>query len=178
LKYYIPFPSAISPDWALAIVNGIATSVLVIVTALQMLEARKLRLESVRPNLSLEPAEFNLGGGFIMVKLVNGGVVARDIEIDVNYRGKQDLLCTSSLANGQRVTILMGNFPTEGGLAKIIVRYSDLYGKRHTENLSIDFDSINNAQRRVVSVTSPAEVIANQIEDLKREVSNIEKRIH
>jgi len=25
LKYYIPLPTSISPDWALAVVNGIAT---------------------------------------------------------------------------------------------------------------------------------------------------------
>jgi len=142
-----------------------------------MLEARKLRFESVRPNLSLEPAEFTIGGGFVMVKLVNGGVVARDIEIDVDYQGRKDLLCTSSIGTRQKVTIMMSNFPGAGGVAKVIVKYNDLYGKSHVENLSIDFDSINSAKRLFESVTSPYEAIAGQIEDLKREVKNIGNRI-
>jgi hypothetical protein len=173
LKYYNPIPSLISPDWALAIVTGTATVVLVIITALQMLEARKLRYESVRPNLSLEPAEFTIGGGFIMVSLVNGGVVARDLEIDVDYQGNKDLLCTSSIGANQKVTVLMGNFPEAGGNAKVAVRYHDMYGKAHTETLCIDFDTINKVKRRIVRVTNPSESIANKIEDLKSEVRGL-----
>lgn len=67
LVYYHHFQiTSFSAVWGLAIVSSIATSVLVIITALQMLEAKRLRIESVKPSLSLEPAGFVASGGFTM----------------------------------------------------------------------------------------------------------------
>lgn len=88
-QFFISENISVGSDWSL-IVTAITTSVLVVITALQMREARKVRLELVRPSLSLEPSLFNLDGGFIRLLLANTGMTARNVEINVTYKEKKE----------------------------------------------------------------------------------------
>jgi hypothetical protein len=179
LVYYHNFQiTSISAVWGLAIVSSIATSVLVIMTALQMLEARRLRIESVRPSLSLEPAGFVTSGGFTMLHLANNGNTARDVNVDVTYNEKTDLHYISSIGTSQRVPVLIDDdFTQAGGAVVVMVRYTDLYGKAHEEKLSIDFNSINKENRRYAYVRSPIDVIASKIDDLERTIDGVERTV-
>jgi uncharacterized membrane protein (UPF0136 family) len=145
-------------EWGLALINGIATTVLAAVTALQMMEARKMRAELVRPHLSLEPAYFvydtKTGAivGFNCLDLVNGGIVARDVEIDVSFKGSPNLLYVSAIGTDSRVKIWSGEALELGGVATVALRYKDLLDKRHSEVLSINIDSLNSVKRKFVPV--------------------------
>jgi hypothetical protein len=179
LVYYHHFQiTSNSADWGLAIVIPIATSVLVIITALQMLEARRLRIESVRPSLSLEPAGFVKSGGFTMLHLANNGSTARNVSIDVTYNEKTDLHYISFIGTSQRVPVLIdGDFTQAGGTVEVIVRYTDLYRKAHEEKLSIDFNSINKENRKYAYVRSHFDVIASKIDDLERTIDRVERTV-
>ena len=184
LVYYDVFKiSQLSADWALAIASILATGVLAVITALQMLEARKLRIESVRPSLSLEPANFEYGN-FRTLLLANSSNIARDVEIDVNHLGKTNLGYISSIASGQRVPILGGTFPKDGGIATAVVRYRDLNGTRHVENLSINFSSIISANRKCANILSSDDVLsttiynsANPLREIERSLKEIAHRL-
>lgn len=179
-----PLKIDLSPDWTLSIVNAIATTVLVIITALQINEAKKARIEekkaheeSAKPTLSLEPSNYVSDRNFNWVTLANSGMVAKNVEIDVKYKESIELLYISSIGTSQRVPILKGVFPDNGGIVAVQVKYNDTYDKPYSENLSIDFDSINLNKRHFTYVTSPPDFIALSIEAVASTLANTLSRI-
>jgi len=148
----------LGPEWGLAVINGVATTVLVFVTTVHMLEVKKLRSELVRPHLSLEPKYFVYDSktgaitGFNCLNLVNSGVVARDMEIDISLKEKTDYLYVASIGTNDRVQIWSGQ-PTElGNVINVTIRCSDSYNRRYLEILRIDISSLNAAKRKFVPV--------------------------
>ena len=142
--------------WIMA--SGIATIAFTAVAVVNMIELRRSRMELVHPRLSLEPAFFEYDiktgdiTGFTCLNLVNGGTVARDIEIDFSCEGKTDFLYTSSLGTDDRVQIWAGKFSELGGSPIVDVKYKNMYNKALREVLSINIKSINSAKRRIVPV--------------------------
>jgi hypothetical protein len=147
----------------LAIVNGVATAMLAIVATMNGIEAKKVRSELVRPRLALEPTFFEYDTktgepvGFNCLSLVNGGTVARDVEIDVNYSGKSSFLYNSSVGMNDRVQIWSGKSTELGGNIVVAVRYKDMYNKSLQEVLSINIDSLNVSKRKFAPVHKHAE---------------------
>jgi hypothetical protein len=147
----------------LAIVNGVATAMLAIVAAMNGIEARRVRSEVVRPHLALEPTFFEYDAktgepvGFNVLSLVNGGTVARDVEIDVHYDGKSSLLYNSSVGMNDRVQIWSGKSTELGGNIVVGVKYKDMYNKSLQEVLSINIDSLNVSKRKFAPVHKHAE---------------------
>lgn len=172
---------SLGAEWSLALVNGIVTTVLVAISALHMLEARRIRYEAVKPIMSLQPAMYLAGGAsFLLLHLVNGGVVARDVEIDTFYRGNRSSLYVSSMGTGERSPILhapdRSSFPESGGIVKVRVKYKDTYGKKHIQDLSLDFDSLVEVGRQISYILSPFDVIAGSLRDIERELRSIRRR--
>jgi hypothetical protein len=151
-----PLPNLTTTD-QLAIVNGIATATLAIVAAMNGIEAKKVRSELVRPRLALEPTyyEYDKTGelvGFNCLNLVNGGTVARDVEIDISYKGKSSFLYNCSIGTNSRVQIWNGRSSELGGSITVAVRYKNMYNKSLQEVLSLNIDSLNAAKRKFVPV--------------------------
>lgn len=150
--------TGLGPEWGLAFINGIATTVLVDVTTIQMMEAKKLRSELVRPHLSLEPKYFVYDSktgaitGFNCLNLVNSGVVARDVEVDVSLKEKNDFLYVASIGTNDRVQIWSGQPVELGNVINVEIRCSDSYNRRHQEALRIDISSLSAAKRKFVPV--------------------------
>lgn len=142
-----------------------------------MLEARRTRLESVKPNLSLQPAEYLYGGGFGALHLVNSGGVARNAEIDVVHKKKKRAFFISSIGSGERVPVLSGSFPSERGVVRVHVKCGDSYGLRHQDELSIDFDSLETASRKIAYILSPLDLIVRKLEGIKDRLSDIESKL-
>jgi hypothetical protein len=142
----------------LAIVNGVATATLAIVAAMNGIEAKKVRSELVRPRLALEPTFFEYDTktgepvGFNCLSLVNGGTVARDVEIDVYCNGKSSFLYNSSIGMDDRVQIWNGNYRELSGDIVVTVKYKNMYNKSLQEVLSISIDSLNASKRKIVPV--------------------------
>jgi hypothetical protein len=154
--------------WVVA--ESVATIVFTAVAVVNMIELRRSRLELVHPRLSLEPAFFEYDvktgniTGFSSLNLVNGGTVARDIEIDFSCQGKTDFLYTSSLGTDDRVQIWTGKFAELGNNAIVDVKYRDMYNQALHEVLSINIESINSKKRRIVPVHSKAKVVTDRVE--------------
>jgi hypothetical protein len=147
----------ISEGTALSIINGVATTVLAAVAAVNMMESKKVRGEMVRPHLSLEPSffEYDTHGlirGFSTLNLVNGGTVARDVEIDVSIKDRQTLLYSSSIGLSQSVQIWSGQPGELGGNIVVVVKYKNMYNKSLQEILSIDIDALNKAKRKFIPI--------------------------
>jgi len=155
VSYYLYVQLGISTgsQVVLSIVNGIATSVLAFVAFMNMREARRGRSEMVRPHLSLEPSfyEYDSQGqirGFNCLNLVNGGAVARDVEIDITIKDRTNLFYTSSIGTSDRVQIWSGQSDELGGNIIVSVKYKNMFNKSLVEVLSINMDSIKSAQRK------------------------------
>jgi hypothetical protein len=142
----------------LAIVNGVATAMLAIVATMNGIEAKKVRSELVRPRLALEPTFFEYDTetgepvGFNCLSLVNGGTVARDVEIDIYINGKSSFLYNSSIGMNDRVQIWNGKSREVGGNIVVTVKYKNMYNKSLQEVLSINIDSLNASKRKFVPV--------------------------
>jgi len=147
----------------LAIVNGVATAMLAIVATMNGIEAKKVRSELVRPRLALEPTYFEYDTktgeivGFNCLNLVNGGIVARDVEIDFSCKGKSSFLYASSIGTNDRVQIWSGQSSELGGNITVAVKYKNMYNKSLQEVLTINIDSVNAAKRKFVPVHSTYE---------------------
>lgn len=159
--YYSGLPEAlarIDANWAIALINCIATAALASVAFINMTESKKVRAELVRPRLALEPSyyEYDMKTGEIIgfncLNLVNGGAVARDIEIDVTNGNKPSFLYASSIGTNDRIQILSGKSSDLGGVINVTVRYRNMYNKLLEEVLSLDLESINKAKRKLVPV--------------------------
>ena len=148
----------LSTNDKLSIVNGIATATLAAVATLNVIEARIVRSEVVRPRLALEPTYFEYDKktgelvGFNCLTLVNGGTIARDVEIDVSCKGKTSFLYNSSVGTNSRVQIWSGEYNELGGNIVVAVRYKNIYNKSLEEVLSINIDSLISAKRKFVPV--------------------------
>jgi hypothetical protein len=147
----------ITEGTALSIINGVATAALATVATINMLESKKVRGEMVRPHLSLEPSffEYDKDGqirGFNCLNLVNGGTVARDVEIDISFRNKSSLLYTSSIGTTERVQIWNGQPDELGGNIVVAIRYKNMFNKNLQEVLSINIDALNSAKRKFVPI--------------------------
>ena len=142
--------------WVVA--ESVATIVFTAVAVVNMVELRRSRMELVHPRLSLEPAFFEYDTktgditGFSSLNLVNGGTVARDIEIDFSCEGKTDFLYASSLGTDDRVQIWTGKFAELGNNTTVVVKYRDMYNQALHEVLSINIESINSKKRRIAPV--------------------------
>ncbi|MFB3888560.1 MAG: hypothetical protein ACE14S_03650 [Candidatus Bathyarchaeia archaeon] len=143
------------------VVNGAATIVLAAVATMNGLEAKKVRSEMVRPRLALEPLYFEYDTktgeiiGFTCLNLVNGGTVARDVEIDFCYKDKCTALYASSVGTNDRVQIWNGQFSELGGNITVAIKYKNMFNKNLQEVLSINIDSIKQAKRKFVPVLNP-----------------------
>ena len=140
------------------VVNGIATITLAAVATVNGIEAKKVRSELVRPRLALEPMYFEYDTktgeivGFNCLNLVNGGTVARDVEIDFCCGDRCNALYASSIGTNDRVQVWSGRFTELGGNITVAVKYKNLYNKSLQEDLTINIDSINKAKRKFAPV--------------------------
>jgi hypothetical protein len=131
--------SSIYAAWASVIIAG----VLAIITFLQMREAKKIRLESGRPALSLMPRRWVAGGPFLMLFLVNNGGLARNVEVDATYAGEKRSMYIMSLAENDMLRIVENcdELSKKGG--KLVqVNYRDAYDKKHQDDMEVDFNKL------------------------------------
>jgi hypothetical protein len=162
LQAYAPFLSGLTTlekaSIVLGIINGLATIALTLVAYTNMRESKKVRSEMVRPHLALEPTLFEYDPttgeiiGFNCLNLVNGGTVARDVEIDLSCRGISSLYYTSSIGTSDRVKIWSGQFNELGGNIEVAVRYKNMFNKNIQEVLSINIDSLKVSKRKLLAL--------------------------
>jgi len=144
------------------VINGLATVAFALVATVNMLELKKQRSEMVRPHLALEPAFFEYDMktgdiiGFTCLNLLNGGTIARDVEIDFCCSGKCTALYAASVGTNDRVQIWNGRFSELGNNVTAKVRYKNMFDKSLEEVFTINIDSIKKAQRKFVPVLNPS----------------------
>ncbi|HYA78670.1 MAG TPA: hypothetical protein VEF91_08145 [Verrucomicrobiae bacterium] len=152
-----PTPAYLNATTVLAIVNGVATAALAAVAYVNMNESKKVRSEMVRPHLSLEPSFFEYDSvgeivGFNCLNLVNGGTVARDVEIDISVKEKSSLFYACSIGTSERVQVWNGKPDQLGGNVIVAVKYKNIFNKSLQEVLSINIDSLNATKRKFAPI--------------------------
>jgi hypothetical protein len=154
--------SAAEQTLLFTVINLIATVIFALVATINMLESKKVRGEMVRPHLALEPAFFEYDMktgdivGFTCLNLLNGGTVARDVEIDFCCSGKCTALYAASVGTNDRVQIWNGRFSELGSNVTTKVRYKNMFDKSLEEVFTINIDSIRKANRKFVPVLNSA----------------------
>jgi len=108
-----------------------------------------LRLESVKPALSLEPGEYLIGGEFMLLYLVNDGGTARDVRIDVSYENTKESHFVPSISKDEKCIVIQNasDLHKRGSQVNVCASYKDAYGKKHSESLSIDFGKLKKEGR-------------------------------
>jgi len=153
----------LAPVWVLVIaLAGIA--VLIVLASFQVIETRKLRLELVKPSLSLQP-EYPIEE-FSSLHLVNSGGIAKDVKINVSYDGADpDSLLINSIGTNCWVPVL-SNFDElrqKGSRIEVNVDCKDSYRKRHQYNLLIDLSK----QKDLPYVLNPIDSVMRELKDIK-----------
>lgn len=173
--------STLGPEWGLALVNGMLTVALVIISALHMVEAKKMRLESAKPVFSIQPADYFAGAEtFMTLHLMNSGGTAKDVRIDVSYKNFKQQLYNSSIGTNERAPILFQSnppFPKAGGVVKVKVECKDSYGIKHSEKLTINFNSLIKENRKMSYILSPLDLIARHLKNIEWKLRDIEHKI-
>jgi hypothetical protein len=149
----------------------IVAAVLLIIAAWQIWEARKFRLESIRPALSVRPARYIPGGHFVCLELVNDGGLARNLKIELICDGVTSSMLTPSLGRNDKLRLMENTDELfqKGGNLLVRVSYSDTYGKRHQENLEVDFGQLKKQRE------SP--YVSNRLDTLAESLHNIGDRL-
>lgn len=158
------FIAGLNPGWGTVLV----TVALVVLNAYYIIQNRKLRQDSVRPNFSLVPKGLQAIGGarsFHGLYLRNNGGTARDIEIEVESTSKN--FYVSSLAKGEEVRLILDlDDPVENNIViKIDLKFEDGYGRELYDDLKIDFG------KDPLLVEEP---IQSELESIKREIDDID----
>jgi len=173
--------STLGPEWGLALVNSMLTIALVIISALHMVEAKKMRLESAKPIFSIQPADyFGDAETFMTLHLMNSGGTAKDVKIDVSYKNCKQQFYNSSIGTNERAPILSQSdppLPRAGGVVEVKVECKDSYGIKHSKELTIDFDSLIKENRKMSYILSPLDLIAGHLKNIEWKLRDIERRI-
>ncbi len=134
------------------------TATLVILTGLYAQEARKSRLEAVRPALSIRlegKDEWHNVFVYMYFRLHNGGGTARNLKMDIKtkepYHTKR--LFLADIDRGETVTVPLEGFrdvQRNKGFVILDVLYDDTYGLGHYETLKIDFGALAAEGRELI----------------------------
>jgi len=156
------------------------TTVLAIIAFWQMMEARKFRLEAVKPAFSLQPSYFIIGGDFLTLDLINSGDVARDVKVDVLCEKKiENSLFITSIGKDERVSGLInktGEYKAKGSRVDVDIIYKDSYGKRHQDNITFDFNVLKEG-RKIPYVSSSQWLMAERLDRLVERLDRLESEL-
>lgn len=166
-----------------AIIVGIPTAILAILTFFYMWETRKMRQNQERPNFALEPTTYSIGGDIHRLALINEGQTANDLKIDVSW-GEQEqeklkLYCIS-LSKGSMMyleKIPLGEIKQNNKKISVKITCKDTNGKNYNSELALDFAKIIKDSREVAFQYDSDQSVTNSLSSISREISSMERVI-
>lgn len=165
------FQFPLDSTWALVF----ATLTLAGFAAYQGIEARRLRFESVKPALSLRPERYIISGPPTFLYLVNNGGLAHNLKIDVSYDDTENSGFVPSLGRGEKARVVEDahELYNKGSSLSVHVSCRDIYGKRHQQKLSIDFDQLKKGKGPILFVSSFLDTIAHELEVIEHRLDRL-----
>ena len=144
-------------------------------TLMVVQESKRMRLDAVKPSLSLQPGMFTMDERFHALYLVNSGGVAKGVKIDINVNNppSKKALFMTALNKGYLAYLPINNISklyNTGGLVEISVTYKDSYDQDLNANLSFDFANLKEEGRDVIGQES-------ELHEIKRVLEQIERKI-
>jgi hypothetical protein len=140
----------------------IVTIVFAAVTGYYAYETRRIRQETLRPNLSLRTGMYTLGGGIHELILRNTGSVAKDVDIDIEKGVKggpttKEALFVPSLDKSQEVSLItdLDSIRRQDGFVNVSLSFKDASNRKLTETLSIDFADLTKRGKKITFQTTP-----------------------
>ncbi len=143
-------------------------------TLMVVQESKRMRLDTVKPSLSLQPEDFLLGGGFASLYLMNSGGVAKDVKIDIEVTtpllNKALFISTINREHKVYLDIGVSTIQNAGGVVKVGVNFMDSYNQSHSESLSIDFSELKKEGREIRGQHSELDEIQRVLERIERKI--------
>ncbi len=149
------------------------TAVYAFATLMVVKESERMRLDAVRPSLSLEPGLFLEGGGFVLLYLRNSGGVAKEVKVDIEISSPSEQKALFIPAINREHTVLLLNvakIQETGGFVKASVAYKDSYNQNLSETLSINFSELKREGRDVEGQYSELNEIHRTLERIERKL--------
>ena len=115
--------------------------------------------EMIRPSLSLIPEDYLLSGDFTTLLLQNTGGLAKEVRIDIEMTSspEKQLLFVPAIDKERvvRLPIKVEEIKRSNGIVRVKVELMDCYGRKITEELSIDFGRLIAEGRKFAFEASP-----------------------
>jgi hypothetical protein len=169
------------PLWMSALATAVSvavTIVLVIITWFYMREARRISIETQRPSLGIEPADFYFGDfpNFGSLKLRNTGALAKNLKVDmIDNKKNTERLYVPSLAHNMSVKLSL-NIKEEDKSSAVLsvnVLYQDASNKKLSVQFVLDFAALKAEERQIIHQSDPLDEISNKIGHLESEVRRL-----
>jgi hypothetical protein len=113
-------------------------------------EMKQSRLNAVKPSLSLQPENWNVGPILGALYLANSGGVAKDLKMDIQVTTPElkKLAFVPAIDREHKVYLQISEeAELQGGVVKVDVYFRDAYNQSFTESLSIDFSDLKREGR-------------------------------
>lgn len=136
-------------------------------------EMKQSRLDAVKPNLSLQPGDFTLDGGFSGLYLINSGGTAKDVKIDIEMAmPKSTKLLFATAIEREHWVYLVPITKAQDQTEVITVRlqFKDGYNNLHNDSLSIDLADLRKEGREIIGRYSELVQIKQTLESLTSEI--------
>jgi hypothetical protein len=136
-------------------------------------EMKQSRLDAVKPNLSLQPGDFTIGGGFSGLYLVNSGGVAKDVKVDiemVKLKSRKSLFVPAIDAQHWVYLGAVAKAQDQTGVIRVHMQFKDGYNQPLSESLSIDFSDLKEEDREIIGQYSDLHEIKRTLERLISEI--------
>lgn len=133
-------------------------------------EMKQSRLDTVKPALSLQPEEFDMGGNLSALYLVNSGGVAKDVKIDIEVTNPESkkLLFVPTINREHKVYLEGGaQAQHQGGLIKVHADFKDGYNQTFRESFLIDFSELKKEGRVIQGQYSELHEIRKALKNAK-----------
>ena len=163
----------LDPLW----VSVFVTVVLVGITGYYVMETRKIRVGSVRPNFSLRTGSYPIGGGMHELYLRNTGGVARDVNVDIETANNEnELFFVPSLDYSQEINLQV-NFQQireNNEFVKVKLKFKDGYCRNLSDSFSVDLEQLSEEKREIIFQSSPME---RRLKEMADTLKKIEKKL-
>jgi hypothetical protein len=169
-----------------AIIVGIPTTILTIITYFYMTETRKIRKGSQEPNFSIAPTTFVLGGTFYRLLLLNSGQTAKSIYVDCSWKKSTANTTTSknfyiiSLSSTSRSIldeVPIAEIIQNKDMLTIKIKCKDSKNEDFEDKLIIDFDELTKENRVIAFQSDSDERVIRAIEKIESKLGDIVRKL-
>jgi hypothetical protein len=172
----------IDPIIISAIIVGIPTSILAIITYLYMDETRKIRKVTQEPNFSIAPTTYTLGGTFHRLLLLNSGQTAKFINVNCNWsKTEQDgedskkfyIVSLGSKSRAILDGIPIASIVQNNSVLIVQIKCKDAKNEDFEDKLTIDFGKLTKENQVIAYQDDSDERVVRALGSIERTLGRL-----